>query len=86
VLRLPKPARRAGKWGLTSDRIELSEQETEVLRRVAKGMTKKETAYDMKLSQHTVDQYLRRAFEKLHVQSLPAAVAAAIRSGLLNTP
>jgi DNA-binding NarL/FixJ family response regulator len=64
--------------------IGLSEQETEVLRRIAKGMTKKEVAQDMSLSLHTVDNYLRRAFEKLHVQSLPAAVAAAIRSGLLD--
>jgi len=66
--------------------IGLSEQETEVLRRIEKGMTKKEAAQNMGLSQHTVDQYLRRAFEKLHVQSLPAAVAAAIRSGLLEPP
>jgi len=64
--------------------IVLSEQETEVLKRIATGMTKKEVAYDMALSQHTVDQYLRRSFEKLHVNSLPAAVAVAIRSGLLE--
>jgi len=70
----------------TIARIELSEQETEVLRRIAKGMTKKAVAHDMGLSLHTVDNYLRRVFEKLHVQSLPAAVAAAIRSGLLDLP
>ena len=69
-----------------SERIELSDQETEVLRRIAIGMTKKSAAQDMGLSIHTVDNYLRRAFEKLHVQSLPAAVAAAIRSGLLERP
>jgi len=69
-----------------SESFELSDQETEVLRRIAKGMTKKATAHDMGLSLHTVDNYLRRAFEKLHVQSLPAAVAAAIRSGLLERP
>lgn len=68
----------------TITRIELSEQETEVLRRIANGMTKKAVAHDMELSLHTVDNYLRRVFEKLHVQSLPAAVAAAIRSGLLD--
>lgn len=64
--------------------IELSEQEAQVLRRIAQGMTKKEVASNMGLSQHTVDQYLRRAFDKLHVQSLPAAVAVAIRGGLLE--
>ncbi len=69
----------------TGERIDLSDQETAVLRRIANGMTKKEVAQDMKLSLHTVDQYLRPAFDKLHVQSLPTAVAAAIRSGLLGT-
>ena len=69
----------------TGERTDLSDQETAVLRRIADGMTKKEAAHDMKLSLHTVDQYLRRTFEKLHVRSLPAAVATAIRSGLLDT-
>jgi len=70
----------------TGTRIVLSEQEAEVLRRIAKGMTKRTAAQDMGLSLHTVDNYLRRVFEKLHVQSLPAAVATAIRSGLLELP
>lgn len=66
--------------------IELSDREADVLRRIAEGMTKKEVADDLDLSQHTVDQYLRRAFEKLHVRSLPAAVAAAIKNGLIEMP
>ena len=68
----------------TNTPVELSEQEIQVLRRISKGMTVKTAANDMGLSPHTVDNYVRRAFEKLHVQSLPAAVAAAIRSGLLE--
>jgi DNA-binding NarL/FixJ family response regulator len=64
--------------------IVLSDQEIQVLCRISKGMTVKKAAQDMKLSSHTVDNYVRRAFEKLHVQSLPAAVAAAIRNGLLE--
>ena len=43
--------------------IELSDREADVLRRIAEGMTKKEVADDLDLSLHTVDQYLRRAFE-----------------------
>ncbi len=69
-----------------SNEIELSEREADVLRRIAEGMTKVQAADDMNLSVHTVDQYLRRAFEKLHVRSLPAAVAAALRAGLLELP
>jgi DNA-binding NarL/FixJ family response regulator len=64
--------------------IELSDREADVLLRIAEGMTKVQAADDMGLSVHTVDQYLRRAFEKLHVRSLPAAVAAAIRAGHLK--
>lgn len=64
--------------------VELSDREADVLLRIAEGMTKVQTADDMGLSVHTVDQYLRRAFEKLHVRSLPAAVAAAIRAGHLR--
>jgi DNA-binding NarL/FixJ family response regulator len=68
----------------TAKEIELSDREADVLLRIAEGMTKVQAADDMGLSVHTVDQYLRRAFEKLHVRSLPAAVAAAIRAGHLK--
>lgn len=69
---------------VTPSKIELSERETEVLRLVADGYTKAQAADAMGLSVHTVDQYLRRAFDKLHVRSLPAAVAAAIRGGMID--
>ena len=66
-------------------KIELSERETEALRHIADGLTKIQAADLMNLSVHTVDQYLRRAFDKLHVRSLPAAVAAALRAGLIDS-
>lgn len=65
-------------------KIKLSEREAEVLSHIADGLTKSQTAERMQLSIHSVDQYLRRAFEKLHVRSLPAAVAAALRAGLID--
>lgn len=70
----------------TPTRVELSEREAGVLSGIARGKTRKEVAGELGLSHHTIDQYLRRAFDKLHVHSLPAAVSAAIRQGLLNLP
>ncbi|MFM8826754.1 MAG: LuxR C-terminal-related transcriptional regulator [Actinomycetota bacterium] len=39
------------------------------------------TALD--LSQHTVDNYVRRIYGKLHVNNLGGAVARAIRDGIM---
>ena len=62
----------------------LSGRETEILRLVAKGLTKQQVGHELGISPHSVSGYLRRAFDKLHVHSLPAAVSAAIRRGLLD--
>lgn len=53
----------------------LSAREQEVLELVARGYLLKEICDSMKLSQHTVDTYLRRIYEKLHVHSRAQAVA-----------
>jgi DNA-binding NarL/FixJ family response regulator len=53
----------------------LSPREQEVLELVARGYLLKEICEAMKLSQHTVDTYLRRIYEKLHVHSRSQAVA-----------
>ena len=50
---------------------------------MAEGMTKKEIAAQLTLSVHTVDNYLRRIYRKLHVNTLHGAVAKAMRDGLL---
>ena len=61
----------------------LSEREREVLRLLADGRTKKEIAADLELSLHTVDNYVRRIYGKLHVNNLGGAVARAIREGIM---
>jgi len=63
--------------------IELSAREQGVLRLLADGLTKKEVADRLDLSVHTVDNYLRRIYRKLHVNTLGGAVAKALRGGLL---
>lgn len=61
----------------------LSDREREVLRLLADGRTKKEIAADLGLSLHTVDNYVRRIYGKLHVNNLGGAVARAIRDGIM---
>ena len=53
----------------------LSPREAEVLDLLAKGYLYKEIAETLKLSDHTVDTYLRRIYEKLHVHSRAQATA-----------
>lgn len=67
-----------------SDAESLSTRECEVLQLSAKGLTRKEIADELKLSEHSVTEYIKRSFDKLHVRSLPAAVSEAIRRGLLD--
>jgi DNA-binding NarL/FixJ family response regulator len=61
----------------------LSEREREVLRLLADGLVKKEVAARMSISLHTVDNYVRRIYVKLHVNTLGGAVARAIRDGIV---
>jgi len=61
----------------------LSEREREVLRLLADGLVKKEVAAHMAISLHTVDNYVRRIYAKLHVNTLGGAVARAIRDGIV---
>jgi DNA-binding NarL/FixJ family response regulator len=60
----------------------LSPRKRAVLEAFVKGMTVKAVAIDMNVSACTVDSYLRRIYQKLHVQSRAAAVAIAVREGL----
>ena len=62
---------------------DLSDREREVLTLLADGLTKKEIAVRLALSLHTVDNYVRRIYTKLHVNTVGGAVAKAIREGLV---
>ncbi len=54
---------------------ELSEREMEVLSRLARGRLSKEIADELGISVNTVNTYLQRIYEKLHVNSRAEAVA-----------
>jgi DNA-binding NarL/FixJ family response regulator len=60
----------------------LSKQETNVLELLVEGKVKKEIAEILRLSYHTVDNYVRGIYRKLHVHTLSAAVAKAVREKL----
>jgi DNA-binding NarL/FixJ family response regulator len=60
----------------------LTEREREVLELMKEGLTKKEIAARLGLSFHTVDDYLRNIYAKLHVHSQAGAVAKAMKHKL----
>ena len=55
--------------------IHLSPREEMVLNCLAKGLTYKQIADQLEISIDTIRTYLRRIYEKLHVQSRTEAVA-----------
>jgi len=61
----------------------LTNREQAVLRLMAQGRGMKGIADELKLSYHTVDSHLRNIYAKLHVHTNTAAVAKAVKEGLL---
>jgi len=59
----------------------LSERESEVLKRAAKGMSNKDIAEELFLSVRTVEHHLRSIFDKLGVGSRTEAVIYALKKG-----
>jgi len=59
----------------------LSERESEVLKRAAKGMSNKDIAEELFLSVRTVENHLRSIFDKLGVGSRTEAVIYALKKG-----
>lgn len=62
----------------------LTQREREILALVAEGQSAPEIAERLTLSPHTVKTHLRNSFDKLGVADRAAAVAAAMRRGLLG--
>ena len=60
----------------------LTQRERQVLELMKEGLTKKEIAGRLELSFHTVDDYLRNIYAKLHVHSQAGAVAKAMKHEL----
>lgn len=63
---------------------ELSPREIEVLRRVAAGLSNKDIAAEIGISNETVKTHLKSAFEKLNVRDRTHAIAIAISRGFFQ--
>jgi len=57
----------------------LLDREKQVLHLMAEGLAKKQIAFELGISIHTVTFHLRRIYEKLHVNTNTGAIAKAIR-------
>ena len=62
----------------------LTSRELEVLRLVAKGMSNREIADQLYISENTVKNHVRNILEKLHLHSRMEAVVYAVREKLLE--
>ncbi|MCJ0761811.1 response regulator [Variovorax terrae] len=66
------------------DEVMLTDRETEVLQRVAKGYTLPEIALQFGLSKHTIADYIKQVYRKLDVSSRAEAALEAARRGLVQ--
>lgn len=64
-------------------RVHLSRRELDVLHHVAAGLSNRETASTLNLSQHTVKQYTSALYRKLDVRNRAEAASRAQQLGLL---
>ena len=62
----------------------LTERELEVLRQVAQGLSNREIAGQLYISENTVKNHVRNILEKLHLHSRMEAVVYAVRENLLD--
>ncbi len=65
------------------DAVHLTDRETDVLQRVAKGYTLAEIAQQFGLSRHTVGDHIKQIYKKLNVSSRAEAALEAARRGLV---
>lgn len=68
----------------TNTYAELTTREREVLGLIAKGMTNKEIAKQLFISDKTVKNHLSNIFEKLHINDRTSAAVMAVKDGLFD--
>jgi len=66
------------------DRPILSEREHEILKLTADGWSRSQIATELHLSPSTVKTHMEHVYEKLGVSDRAAAVATALRGGVLT--
>lgn len=78
------PGRRAALAQQIEDHARLTERESEVLQRVAKGFTLAEIATQFGLTRNTVAAHIKNVYRKLNVSSRAEAALEAARRGLVR--
>jgi DNA-binding NarL/FixJ family response regulator len=76
--------RALGVTEVTAGTTGLTRREQEVVRLVARGLSNKEIAATLGLSEHTVHRHVGNILTKLNLPSRSAAVAHAAKLGLLK--
>jgi two-component system, NarL family, response regulator len=74
----------AGRLAERESRSSLSSRETEILEMVSKGLTNKEIARVLQISQYTVRNHINHISAKLEVGDRTEAVAVAMQQGILS--
>jgi DNA-binding NarL/FixJ family response regulator len=64
----------------------LSPREVEILDNIARGMTNKQVAYELKISEQTVKNHMSSILRKLSVNDRTQAVVYAMRQGWIRIP
>ena len=67
-----------------AESVALSPRQLELLREIANGATNKQLAHRLRISEATVKGYLKDLYQRLGVPSRAAAVAYAMRAGLVK--
>jgi len=78
------PARGGGGMSPASGDTALTRRESEILQLVADGLSNKEIANELTITEGTVKNHVHNALEKLHLTNRVQAAAYAVRQGLTN--
>lgn len=70
--------------GKQADRSGLTERELEVLAQVARGLTNRDIARELKVAENTVKNHVRNILDKLGLRSRVEATLYAIKAGLVD--
>ena len=65
-------------------RTHLSPRELEVLDLIVQGLSNKQIAYDLKISEETAKNHVKHIFEKLDVRNRTQAATIAFRRGIVQ--
>ncbi len=71
-----------GHGAMSSEDSVLTRRESEILELVAKGMSNKEIANELSITEGTVKNHVHNALEKLHLTNRVQAAAYAVRKGM----